>query len=295
MDNEAKVSIKFVNHVTGEKKLKQYEQTLRNIQVLTSSLSGKDVSTIKSTTNQVKEASKETKKISKQVNTAFNYAVIKRFGYALKGVVKELSRITEKSTAYLENINLYQVAFNGAYQEADKFINKVTEMYGLDESNLTNTVGIFRQLANAMNLSVETGTKLSTLLTQMSIDISSLYNIDIDKASSTLQSALAGQTKPIRGATGADITQTTLQTTLDTIGIQKYVGDLSYAEKRLLIIISLTDQLSEATNDFGRTINCGTILKEIVKNFVNLCKKGVNILKNIFANDENLCMTLQVR
>ena len=62
------------------------------------------------------------------------------------------------------------------------------------------------------------------------------------------------QTKPIRSATGADITQATLQQTLQGLNIDTYVGDLSYAEKRLLIIISLTQQLSEATDDFGRTI-----------------------------------------
>lgn len=97
------------------------------------------------------------------------------------------------------------------------------------------------------------------------------------------------QTKPIRGATGGDITQPTLQTTLDSLGIEKAVTELSFAEKRLLIIISLTEQLNQVTNDFGKTINCGIMLKNIVKNFVNLCKKGVNIIKKIiFANDKDL-------
>ena len=64
---------------------------------------------------------------------------------------------------------------------------------------------------------------------------------------------------------------------------------MSFAEKRLLIIISLTEQLDKVANDFGKTINCGIMLKNIVKNFVNLCKKGVNIIKKIiFANDKDL-------
>ena len=61
------------------------------------------------------------------------------------------------------------------------------------------------------------------------------------------------QTKPIRGATGGDITQPTLQNTLDSLGIEKAVTELSFAEKRLLIIISLTEQLNQVTNDFGKT------------------------------------------
>ena len=38
------------------------------------------------------------------------------------------------------------------------------------------------------------------------------------------------------------------------MGIERAVSQLSFAEKRLLIIISLTQQLNQATNDFGRTI-----------------------------------------
>ena len=73
------------------------------------------------------------------------------------------------------------------------------------------------------------------------------------------------------------------------MGIERAVSELSFAEKRLLIIVSLTQQLNQVTNDFGKTINCGIMLKNIVKNFVNLCKKGVNIIKKIiFANDKDL-------
>ena len=95
------------------------------------------------------------------------------------------------------------------------------------------------------------------------------------------------QTKPARRL-GADITQSTLQTTLDQAGINKNIANLTYAEKRLVIITSLLKQVNEATGDWGKTINCGIILKNIIENFVNLCKKGVNILKNIFANDKDL-------
>ena len=38
------------------------------------------------------------------------------------------------------------------------------------------------------------------------------------------------------------------------MGIERAVSQLSFAEKRLLIIISLTQQLNQATNDFGKTI-----------------------------------------
>lgn len=254
MNNQTEVSIKFRNYVEGQGKLDKYAKKLANVKALLSGLDRDVMLQIEKSANNIKEIKENTKNTSETVKKAFNYSQIREFSRALERTFKVMSSLATKSSAYLENVNLFQVAFDGSYESAEKFVNKLSDMYGLDESWLVRTTGIFKQLSNAMNLSVEQGTKLSTLLTQMSVDISSLYNVDIERASSTLQSALAGQTKPIRATTGADITQNTLQQTLSSLGINKYVGDLSYAEKRLVIIISLTRQLSQATNDFGRTI-----------------------------------------
>lgn len=280
--NESEVSIRFNNEIKNQNKLKEYVEQLKTIKAFAGALDNKTIADVNVATASIKN-------MQSKLSTGFNYTAIREFTRNLTNVTKTMSSFVTKTSEYLENINLFQVAFDGNYKSADRFIKKMSEMYGLDESWLTRTVGIFRQLSNAMNLSAENGERLSTLMAQMSLDISSLYNIDVDKASSVLQSAIAGQTKPIRGATGADITQATLQTTLDNLGIDRAINQLSYAEKRLVIIISLTQQLNESIGDMGRTINCGTVLKKAVKNFVNLSKKGVNMLKSIFANDKNLC------
>ena len=254
MNNEAEVSIKFKNGITGEKKLKEYAETLKSINSILSGLNGKSTKDLETSANNTQDISKDVSNISKKANLAFNYSLISKFASGIKRLGSAFSSLSKQSFDYLENFNLFQVAFNGNYNSAERFVNKMTEMYGLDESWLTRTVGNFKQLTNAMNLTAETGEKVSTLLTQMSLDISSLYNIDIERASETLRSAMAGQTKPIRGATGGDITQATLQQTLDTLGIDNTVAKLSYAEKRLLIIISLTQQLNASIGDMGRTI-----------------------------------------
>ena len=288
--NQTEVSIRFKNYVNGQKKVEEYSKTLSKIR---NALKGIDTGKAKELENSAKstnEINDDIKDMADKVKIAFNYTAIREFSRALQRTFTVMSNLATKSSDYLENINLFQVAFDNNYNSAEKFINKLNEMYGLDESWLVRTVGIFKQLSNAMNLSTEQGTKLSTLLTQMSIDISSLYNIDIERASSTLQSALAGQTKPIRGATGADITQNTLQQTLNELDIDRNITQLTYAEKRLVTIVSLTRQLAEATNDFGRTINLWQYIEMYIENFVNLCEKGVNIIKKfIFANDKALC------
>ena len=261
MENEVK--LQFTNEIQDLDKLKEYEQTLTNIKnIITKFPKNFNLISSNANQNQINSINKSLSNTEKTLNqigvatkVAFNYSAIKGFGKILKRTLSTMYSYIDKSQDYLEDINLFQVAFDDNYNSAERFINKLNEMYGLDEKWLTRTVAIFKQLSNAMNLSVEQGTKLSKLMTQMSIDISSLYNLDIDRASSVLQSALAGQTRPIRSATGADITQATLQQTLNELGMyDKSVANLSYAEKRLLIIVSLTRQVQESAGDWGRTL-----------------------------------------
>lgn len=272
MNNETDISLKFTNKVNGQEKLERYDAILKSLSTTMKKMpKGTDLGNLQGMNNYnqilnkisaqldtvIKKTSKmkvANKNLGNSFSSAFNVATLSAFIVALKKIYNVMGDLIKKSSSYLENINLYQVAFNGAYDEANKFVNKLSEMYGLDESWAVRTVGIFRQLANAMGLAVEQADSLSYLMTQMSIDISSLFNVDVDRASQVLQSALAGQTRPIRSVTGADITMNTLQQTLNELNIDKAVNQLSFAEKRLVIIISLTKQLTQATNDWGRTI-----------------------------------------
>ena len=272
MNNETDISLKFTNKVTGEAKLEKYDAILKSLSTTMKKMpKGTDLGNLQGINDYsqilnkisgqldtvIKKTSKlklANKSLGGSFSSAFNVATLSAFIVALKKIYNVFGDLIKKSSSYLENINLYQVAFNGVYEEADRFVNKLSEMYGLDESWGVRTVGIFRQLANAMGLAVEQADSLSYLMTQMSIDISSLFNVDVDRASQVLQSALAGQTRPIRSVTGADITMNTLQQTLNDLNIDKAVNQLSFAEKRLVIIISLTKQLTQATNDWGRTI-----------------------------------------
>ena len=264
MNNETNIGIKFTNKVTNERKVEKYREELSKIYGLLQAMDKGKILAIenatKTTTDALKEQNKmmqtngsESQKMARNFNLAFNYTTIRTFTRAMRNVVTSMSGMVKQSASYLENMNLLDVAFNNNTREADKFVNKLSEMYGLDESWGYRTVGIFKQLANAMGISAQAGDKLATILTQLSIDTSSLYNIDTSDAVSIFSSALAGQTKPARRL-GADITQSTLQQTLDTAGIKEYVANLTYAEKRLVIVASLLQQLTQANNDWGRTI-----------------------------------------
>lgn len=208
------------------------------------------------------------------------YNMFKRIGEAIYDLVKVYSE-------YIENINLATVAYNGleeATEELYPFVEKLSYAFGLNESEVIRAVGLFKQMANAMGLAEEEGTLLSEGLTKMAYDISSLYNISFDRALSSLQSALVGQTKPIRGATGADITENTLRITLQELNIGKEIRDLSYVEKRLIMVISLTQQLAKAQGDLAYTIESPSNQLKILSQQLERLKIALGELLEIGTN-----------
>lgn len=192
MDNEVKLT--FRNEIRGSsvKTLERYKETLTEINSVLSGLNTGVVKELESSASKTSNISNDVKDIAKKTNLAFNYTTVRAFTRGIQNATKAMGSYIQKSSTYLENMNLLDVAFNNNTTEAQKFVNKLSEMYGLDESWGYRTVGIFKQLANAMGLADKIGTKLSTTMTQFAIDVSSLYNFDTDDSVSILTSALAG-------------------------------------------------------------------------------------------------------
>lgn len=191
---------------------------------------------------------------SKTFNSVFSIGKISSITYAMSKLTNTIAKVTKESSNFIENLNLTEVAFYGNSEAVRELYSSMSELYNLDESQIVRRIGVFKQMANAMGLSNEAGQELSSLMNKMTLDISSLYNIDIDRASNALQSALVGQTRPIRGATGADITEKTLERTVGRVVPDKYIRNLSFVEKRLIMVISLTEQLKTSQGDFARTL-----------------------------------------
>lgn len=281
-----------------DKKLETTNKLLINLNKNMSSFKRNTTSALGNVSKDVTQINKKTQKLNKSnvelgenVKTAFSIQALKQFGMELERLVTSATKFIRKSAEYTENLNLLSVAFRQegveiekTTNEAMKFVNTLSEMYGLDESKLIRTTGLFKQMANSLGITNEAGTKLSQTLTRLSIDAASLFNAEeIEDAARVFQSALASQTKPIRGFTGADITEQTLQVTLDTYGIDEAISSLSYAEKRLVIVASLVDQLDEAIGDFGRTIESPANQMKVFTEQVHRLARAIgNVLMPIF-------------
>ena len=265
--DDTEIRLSFKNNVSGQKKLDEYQKSLEKIYALTEGLkTNSNVMNsanikLKETNEKVKDLDKKALSLSKAFSKAFSIAKIAAFIKAITQVVQTMTKFVKASSEYIENVNLLEVAYKNANEtieqsseRIERYIDNMAELYGLDESNLTRQFGIFKQMANAMQLPAETAEQLSEHLVKMTNDVSSLYNLDLDRASNALQSALAGQVRPIRSATGADITEKTLQNTVDALELDRSISQLSYVEKRLVMVISLTNQLKNSQGDYARTI-----------------------------------------
>lgn len=309
MDSQ-EISLTFKNKIENLNELKKYEERLTKINSQISAIKSgqKGVTELEKETRTTQKAvdntTKSVEKMGKQLNFAFNISAMTAYTKALTGLFTKLQQFTMKSVNYVENINLLEVAYHNANETIEEssariedFIDKMSEVYGLDESDLARKLGIFKQLANAMQLPTKEAEHLSELMVKMTNDIASLYNLDLNRASNALQSALAGQVRPIRSATGADITEKTLQNTVDALGLDRTISELSFVEKRLIMVISLTNQLKNSQGDYARTIESASNQIRIMKEQFSRLARAVGntlypILQGIMPYINGILMAL---
>lgn len=196
MNDEIKLS--FRNTITNTKNLEEYSKTLEKLNSILVGIDNGKLNQVAQATRSITKTRTETEKLNQQqqlmkkADTIINISALNQLMRSFGRVINTMSSMTRQSATFLENMNLLDVAFNNNTVEADKLVNRFSEMYGLDESWGYRTVGLFKQLSNAMGLTDETGVKLSNTLSQLAVDLSSLYNVSTQEAVEKLTSALAG-------------------------------------------------------------------------------------------------------
>lgn len=172
--------------------------------------------------------------------------------YVLKRAWNQLVSLIEAASDWVENLNLLEVVFGDAADAAKDFVKATANNLGFDANELAQYAATFKQMANAMGQSAETGTQLSKALTYLALDISSLRNVDVKTAMSDLASGIAGQIKPVRKY-GADITEDSINAMLKQYGSS--YSNLSQADKQLARTLLLIRQLKDSWGDMAKTID----------------------------------------
>ena len=175
--------------------------------------------------------------------------------YILQRVADVMSDWVVSANEYIENINLFQVSMGEFYEEAFAYAQLLNDRMGIDPSEWMRNQGVFMSMANGFGLAREQAYALSEGLTELSYDLSSLYNEDVEQSALRLQSALAGEIEPIRRL-GISISQATLQEYALARGIDESVTAMTEQEKALLRSLVLMEGAARvgAIGDFAKTL-----------------------------------------
>lgn len=197
-------------------------------------------------THSYNKASRTMRGLTRLLSTAF---------YKLTGlgVGEWLGNLATSAMDFVENMNLFKVAMGDSVEEGQKFVDTMSEMYGLDANSLIRYAGNFYQLSDAINMPTEAASKLSLGLTKATVDIASLFNYDFDEVFNSLSSGMQGMTKAVRKF-GMDIRVVTLQAKAMELGIYDDVDAMSEADRQALRYIVMMEQAANANSDFARTI-----------------------------------------
>ena len=255
-----------ITQTLDDKSIEEFTQKINKLSEVLSPLAqdlltvGKAFQTLPAGITQVSSAvdklHNKTNKIKKTEN-AFN-KLIKTINFS--GIIYGISKLgsligsaVTKTNDYIENLNLFKVSMGETAEEASKFVDKFSEVLGVDPSNVMRYMGMFNTLAEGFGISSDRAYIMSKNLTQLSYDMSSFLNIPIEQAMQKIKSGFSGEIEPMR-AVGVALDQATLQETAYTLGIKKKVAEMTRAQKTELLYYQMIKRTTTMQGDMARTL-----------------------------------------
>lgn len=187
---------------------------------------------------------------------------------SLQQIAKALAECITLSNEYIETLNLFEVASGNFKDSLQANADVLTYYGGLSRATVLNATGSFKLLTTEMGVVEDKSAQMAASLTNVAVDLSSLFNKDFESVMENLESGLQGMSRAVRKY-GIDITEASLAETAAQLGIKKSIENMSQAEKVQLRYATIIRQTSLAQTDFAHTITAPAnqikILKEQVK------------------------------
>lgn len=247
--NVAKGGVSGLN--TASKQIKRFNEALDGLNL-------KSVGKLDNLSKQFSNIEFKTKKLTSSINdnsaawgknaakNIFSIATMVRLGRGIADLIT-------KSSEYIENMNLFNVAMGEYAEEAAKYTQTVSDIMGIDPSEWMRSQGVFMTLATGFGVVGDRAYLMSKNLTQLGYDIASFYNISVEESMQKLKSGFAGELEPLR-AVGYDLSQAKLEAIALSLGIDKTIASMTQAEKSQLRYYAIMTQVTQAQGDMARTL-----------------------------------------
>jgi phage-related protein len=137
--------------------------------------------------------------------------------------------------------------------EAYKYAESVQKLVGIDIKDWMQYQGVFKNLTSGFGVASKDANVMSQNLTQLSYDMASFFNTDVETAFDKLSSAMSGQVKGLREF-GIDTTVASLQEYALAKGIDTKVRSMTQAEKSMLRYNYIMEKSIIMQGDMARTL-----------------------------------------
>ena len=197
--------------------------------------------------NGEKPMQKLTDKLAKQISK------FRTLYGAFKSVANIAASWFNESNDYIETLNLFNVTMGNGAEAAYAYAESVQRLVGIDIKDWMQYQGVFKNLTSGFGVASEDANKMSQNLTQLSYDMASFFNTDVETAFDKLSSAMSGQVKGLREF-GIDTTVASLQEYALAKGIDKSVRSMTQAEKSMLRYNYIMEKSIIMQGDMARTL-----------------------------------------
>ena len=232
--------------------IQEYKITI-NFETKNADKAKNDIDKVKKSTGDLKNASGGIEKIKSAFSglgkVVKGFIAIKTF----KKLGETMFTFANKTSDYIETVNLFRASMGSASDKAQEFIDKAENLLGLDPKQMMDSISSFYNLAQGIGIAEDRAYKMSQNLTQLTGDLSSFANISLETAQSKLMSGFSGQVKPLREY-GIAIDQATLQELAYSLGLQQRVKDMTRAQKTELIYYQIMKSTQKIQGDLGRSL-----------------------------------------
>lgn len=209
-------------------------------------------------------------------------------GRAMKGISAyavgtAFAKMAQSALDSTEIVNMFSVALGNVAVSANETLVELSDLTGLDLTNLQQATGTFAILAKSMGLTSEMSKDIGLNTTKMAVDLSSLYNVNIDQVFADLKSGLIGQTETVYKY-GMDLTEAALAQEALNLGIDKSVRNMSQAEKMYLRMNVMMRTSGVFVGDFGNTLDTAANQLRMLSENVTSCGRAIGSVFIPFLN-----------
>jgi phage-related protein len=231
-----------------------------------------------------KQISNISNNASSIVSSAFS-KIGKTLAIAFAG--KSLIDFGKSSIELASNLNEVQnvvdVVFGSMATQVDTFTKNALKSFGMSELSAKKYTSTMGAMLQSMGLTSDQVLTMSEILTKLTGDMASFYNLNFEDTFEKIRAGLAGEVEPLRQL-GINLSQTNLQYYALQHGIRQNIDDMSQAQQALLRYNYLLDVTKSAQGDFARTSNSWANQMRFLTEQWNIFKQTVGAgLINIFT------------